>query len=91
MPSRRLALLAISFSIAAISGCKTTPVIDTPAPVTPIAAPEPKKIRIGLALGGGAARGFAHIGVIKALEAQGIYPDVAVSYTHLTLPTILLV
>ncbi len=38
----------------------------------------PRKIRIGLALGGGAARGFAHIGVIKALEAQGIYPDIVV-------------
>lgn len=38
----------------------------------------PKKIKIGLALGGGAARGFAHIGVIKALEAQGIYPDIVV-------------
>jgi len=34
-----------------------------------------KPVRIGLALGGGAARGFAHIGVIKALEAQGITPD----------------
>ena len=34
-----------------------------------------KKPKIGLALGGGAARGFAHIGVIKALEAQGIRPD----------------
>jgi len=31
-----------------------------------------------LALGGGAARGFAHIGVIKALEAQGIVPDIVV-------------
>ena len=31
-----------------------------------------------LALGGGAARGFAHIGVIKALEAQGIVPDMVV-------------
>ena len=31
-----------------------------------------------LALGGGAARGFAHIGVIKALEAQGIVPDIIV-------------
>lgn len=29
-------------------------------------------------MGGGAARGFAHIGVIKALEAQGIVPDVVV-------------
>ncbi len=36
----------------------------------------PRPIRIGLALGGGAARGFAHIGVIKALEAQGIHPDI---------------
>jgi len=32
-------------------------------------------VRIGLALGGGAARGFAHIGVIKMLEAQGIQID----------------
>ncbi|MBS3785611.1 MAG: patatin-like phospholipase family protein [Gammaproteobacteria bacterium] len=31
--------------------------------------------RIGLALGGGAARGWAHIGVIRGLEAQGIRPD----------------
>jgi NTE family protein len=38
----------------------------------------PKKIKIGLALGGGAARGFAHIGVIKALEAQGIHADIVV-------------
>lgn len=31
-----------------------------------------KPVRIGIALGGGAARGFAHIGVLKALEARGI-------------------
>ncbi|WJF89242.1 patatin-like phospholipase family protein [Paraburkholderia bonniea] len=35
----------------------------------------PRAIRIGLALGGGAARGFAHIGVIKALEARNIPLD----------------
>jgi NTE family protein len=33
---------------------------------------------IGLALGGGAARGFAHIGAIKVLEANGIKPDIIV-------------
>lgn len=33
---------------------------------------EPK---IGLALGGGAARGFAHIGVLKVLEREGIKID----------------
>ncbi|WP_343729167.1 patatin-like phospholipase family protein [Duganella sp.] len=80
MLSRRLALASLAIlSAAAIVGCKTTPVAETPA--IPVAAPEPlppKKIKIGLALGGGAARGFAHIGVIKALEAQGIYPDIVV-------------
>ena len=33
---------------------------------------------IGLALGGGAARGFAHIGIVKTLVAHGIIPDVVV-------------
>src|SRR6185437_16927425 len=33
---------------------------------------------IGLALGGGAARGFAHIGVMRTLLAHGIVPDVVV-------------
>lgn len=33
---------------------------------------------IGLALGGGAARGFAHIGIIRTLVANGIVPDVVV-------------
>jgi NTE family protein len=32
-------------------------------------------IQIGLALGGGAARGMAHLGVLKALEQHGIYVD----------------
>jgi NTE family protein len=35
----------------------------------------PTRPRIGLALGGGSARGWAHIGVIRALEAAGIEPD----------------
>lgn len=47
-------------------------------PVTPEAEP-PRAVasrppRICLALGGGAARGFAHIGVIQVLEEQGIKP-----------------
>lgn len=33
---------------------------------------------IGLALGGGGARGFAHIGVIRTLLQRGIEPDVIV-------------
>jgi NTE family protein len=77
MYSKRSSLIALALLLA---GCGSTP----PAPVQPAAvvlppaAPAPKKIKIGLALGGGAARGFAHIGVIKALEAQGIYPEIVV-------------
>jgi len=37
-----------------------------------------KPLRLGLALGGGAARGFAHIGVIQVLEEAGIRPDLVV-------------
>lgn len=33
-------------------------------------------VKIGLALGGGAARGWAHIGVLKALARAGIQPDI---------------
>ncbi|MCK5494963.1 MAG: patatin-like phospholipase family protein, partial [Hyphomicrobiaceae bacterium] len=36
------------------------------------------KAKIGLALGGGAARGWAHIGVVKALVDAGIKPDIVV-------------
>jgi NTE family protein len=36
----------------------------------------PARPIIGLALGGGAARGWAHIGVLQELDAQGIRPDI---------------
>ena len=35
-------------------------------------------LKIGLALGSGAARGWTHIGVINALQKAGIKPDVVV-------------
>ena len=41
-------------------------------------SPRPTRPSIGLALGGGAARGFAHIGVMRTLAAHGIVPDVIV-------------
>ncbi|MBE0440003.1 MAG: patatin-like phospholipase RssA [Gammaproteobacteria bacterium] len=34
------------------------------------------KLKLGLALGSGAARGWSHIGVIKALAEHGIHPDI---------------
>ncbi|MBU1427180.1 MAG: patatin-like phospholipase family protein [Gammaproteobacteria bacterium] len=60
--------LAILFLLLVTSACTTT---------TPLGADRPPA-KIALALGGGAARGFAHVGVIKALEAQGITADIVV-------------
>ena len=68
--------LALTLLLAA---CAVAP---TPAPVPEppaVVAPVPKKPpRIGLVLGGGAARGFAHIGVIQVLEEAGIRPSLVV-------------
>lgn len=69
-----------AFSIAAASAvlgaCTTTPSkTENAGAASPAAGVPPKALRIGLALGGGAARGFAHIGVIKALEARGVRID----------------
>jgi NTE family protein len=51
---------------------------DRAAEASTQAHPTTVRPTIGLALGGGAARGFAHIGVIRTLEAHGIVPDVIV-------------
>ncbi|MFN7119178.1 MAG: patatin-like phospholipase family protein [Saprospiraceae bacterium] len=38
--------------------------------------PQPRRPRIGLVLSGGAAKGIAHVGVLKVLEEAGIVPDI---------------
>ena len=62
--------------VVLLGGCATqqpTPVVLPPS--APVAVPVAKvPPRIGLALGGGAARGFAHVGVIQVLEEAGIRP-----------------
>ncbi|MFZ2386516.1 MAG: patatin-like phospholipase family protein [Polaromonas sp.] len=63
-----------------VAGCASPPVV----PVKPPAAGDEKEVaikkplKIGLALGGGAARGFAHVGVIAVLEEAGLRPQVVV-------------
>ncbi len=80
--NRRFACRSLLAGLLAsgLAGCQTPPAAPTPPPVAaPSAAPKPPKPpRIGLALGGGAARGFAHIGVIQVLEEAGIRPDLVV-------------
>lgn len=78
--TRCIALLTAASVIFILAACKSVEPISSVAPdVTAplaIAKPIPKPIKVGLALGGGAARGFAHIGVIKALESQGIEVEI---------------
>lgn len=59
---RRLLLGALTLALAACA--------STPPPV------QPARPKVALALGGGAAKGFAHVGVIKVLESHGIRPDI---------------
>ena len=81
-PHHLFATLLVAVAMASLVGCQTAP--TTPAPsaaqspaAAPVAAPARvlRPPRIGLALGGGAARGFAHIGVIQVLEEAGIQVD----------------
>ena len=62
---------------ALLSACSTAPVATTPVQPTPVAVIK-KPLKIGLALGGGAARGFAHVGVIAVLEEAGLKPQLVV-------------
>ena len=71
-----------------LMGCQTPPKAPpaASAPQAPVPAAQPPGVvqapkrppRLGLVLGGGAARGFAHIGVIQVLEDAGIKPDLVV-------------
>ena len=68
----------VLLSVVILVGCGSR------GPLAPVEADKPeaaanKRVpKLGLALGGGAARGFAHVGVIQVLEEAGIKPDVVV-------------
>ena len=74
--SRPWAALSV-IVLATLTGCSSPrpgPAATAPDASSGLATSAP--IRIGIALGGGAAKGFAHIGVIKMLEANGLTPAV---------------
>ncbi len=73
----RLVFAAVALAgLLVLTGCATT-APGAPA-AKPVQMPSVKPVRIGLALGGGAARGFAHVGVIAALEEAGFKPALVV-------------
>jgi NTE family protein len=73
--------LLIPLTALLLAGCATSPVNHTAADA-PYAAPLQRisKTRpvVGLVLGAGGSRGFAHVGVLKAFEEAGIEADVIV-------------
>lgn len=69
---KRLRLTALLVLSVILAACVATP---PPQPPTPVEIPKP---RIALVLSGGAARGFAHVGVIRALEQEKIPIDLIV-------------
>ena len=81
----RLRRSALLLWVMALGACTTV------GPVAPVKDPQPvtaapsvdisaskRPPRLGLALGGGAARGFAHVGVLQVLEEAGIKADLVV-------------
>lgn len=67
---------SVACASALLAACASPAIKPTESSTEPrLPETPPKPTRIALALGGGAARGFAHIGVIKALEARGLKAD----------------
>ncbi len=73
---RRWSASVAAVCLALLAGCASGPSGERlPTKPEPGTARTP---RIGLALGGGAAKGFAHVGVISVLEEAGLRPSVIV-------------
>ena len=74
MPHRLPVAPAVAWllvALVALAGC-------SPVAVRPEPTPVPRQARIALVLGAGAAKGFAHVGVIKVLESNAVPIDLVV-------------
>lgn len=80
MPSRFVSLLVhhgLAGTLALLLVCAPA-WAQAPAAAAPAIATAGERPRVGLVLSGGGARGFAHVGVLKALEAARVPVDVIV-------------
>ena len=76
---RRFCQLGLAALLMVLAACTTVKPPEVVVQPEVPQAPAPRKVpKLGLALGGGAARGFAHIGVIQVLEENGIKADMVV-------------
>ena len=76
---RRFCQLGLAALLMVLAACTTVKPPEVVVQPEVPQVPAPRKVpKLGLALGGGAARGFAHIGVIQVLEENGIKPDMVV-------------
>ena len=66
------------FSAAALAGCTLNPDYDYAGPAAPRAQALSRPVRVAWVLSSGGPRGFAHVGVLKALEQLGLRPDLIV-------------
>ncbi len=81
MSLSKLLQFACAILLSACAATPTTPVVAQPPAAPKQEVVSPKVVvrpKVALVLGGGAVRGFAHVGVIKVLEAQGVTPDIVV-------------
>ena len=71
--------LSIALVLVLLAGCVGN-IAEFNGPDAPRFVPyrEGQRPHIALVLGGGGPRGFAHVGVLKVLEANGIEPDLVV-------------
>lgn len=81
---RKRALAVLLLAASLLAGCVMLPRSDQAAPqdlqalrMDQLQAPAPPA-QLALVLGGGGLRGFAHLGVLQALEEAGIRPDLVV-------------
>lgn len=74
----RTGLLALVVLLAGCAGMPAAPVSEPPRtePLTPVA--HAQRPVVAFAFGGGAARGFAHVGVLKVMDRHGIGADLVV-------------